>query len=135
MKLKIQNVTLVLVAAAVLAVFAFSVRLEASPDSVVVLKTLGMTCDSCTEKIAKVLRAQQGVTSTEVDVAAGQVTVWYDSKMAAPERLAQVMTGIGYGSSILVATSVEEYRAATGRAGPAMADARASGCGCCRGKQ
>jgi len=134
MKLKIQNVILVLIAVVVLAVFAFSVKLEPSPDSVVILKTLGMTCDSCTGKIDKILHTQQGVTSVEADVAAGRVTVWYDSKQAVPERLAQVVTGIGYGSSILVKTSVEDYRAATGRTGTAMADAGTSGCGCCSGK-
>lgn len=137
MKLTIQNVLLIVIAVTVLAVFAFSVKLEASADSVVVLKTLGMTCSSCSERIDKLLHAQQGVAATEVDVAAGRVTVWYDSKRAAAERLAQVVTGIGYGSSILVKVSAEEYRAATGRTGMVMANAASSGCGggCCAGNK
>lgn len=135
MKLTVQNVILVLIAVAVLAVFAFSVKLEPTPDSVVILKTLGMTCDNCAGKITKVLGAQQGVSLTEVDVEGGRVTVWYDSKKAAPERLAQVVTGIGYGSSILVKVSAGEYRAATGRSGTAAAAAGDSGCVCCAGKQ
>lgn len=136
MKLRIPNIMLVIIAVAVLAAFAFSVEMEPKPDSVVVLKTLGMTCSSCSERIDKVLHAQQGVASTEVDVAAGRVTVWYDSKQAAAERLAQVVTGSGYGSSILVKLSADDYRAATGRSGTTMAAAGGSGCGggCCAGK-
>lgn len=136
MKIKIQNIILVLIAVVVLALFAFSVKLEPNPDTVAILKTLGMTCSSCSEQIDKVVRAQPGVASTEVDVAAGRVTVWYDSKKAAAERLAQVVTGIGYGSSILVKMSAEEFRAATGRTGTAMAAAASPGCGggCCPGK-
>jgi len=47
MKPKIQNAVLVLTAAAVLTVFAFSVRLEPTPDSATVLKSRGMTCGGC----------------------------------------------------------------------------------------
>jgi copper chaperone CopZ len=133
MKLKIQNMILVLVAAAVLAVFAFSVKLEPSPDSVVILKTLGMTCANCSEKITKILHAQQGVTSAEVDVPGARVTVWYDSTQSGPERLAQSVTAIGYGSSILMNMPVAEFRAMTGRSGSAIARAGGGGCGsgCC----
>jgi len=133
MKLKIQNVILVLIAVMVLVAFAFSVKLELSPDSVVVLKTLGMTCASCSGKIMKVLHAQQGVTSAEVDVPGGRVTVWYDSKQSGPERLAQSVTAIGYGSSILMNRPADEFRAMTGRSGSAMARAGGGGCGggCC----
>jgi len=133
MKLKIQNVILVLIAVAVLAVFAFSVRIGDHPDSVVVFKTLGMTCASCSGKITQVLHVQQGVTSAEADVPGGRVTVWYDSKKGGPERLAQSVTAIGYGSSILMNMPVDEFRAMTGRSGSSMARARAGGCGggCC----
>lgn len=133
MQQKTQNLILILVAITVLAAFAFSVRNGEHPDSVVVLKTLGMTCASCSGKITKVLHAQQGVTSAEVDVPGGRVTVWYVSKKGGPERLAQSVTAIGYGSSILLNTKADEFRAMTGRTDNAMARARAGGCGggCC----
>lgn len=133
MQQKTQNLILILVAITVLAAFAFSVRNGERPDSVVVLKTLGMTCASCSGKITKVLLAQQGVASAEVDVPGGRVTVWYDSKRGGPERLAQSVTAIGYGSSILMNMPVAEFRARTGRTDSSMARARAGGCGggCC----
>jgi len=133
MQQKTQNLILILVAITVLAAFAFSVRNGEHPDSVVVLKTLGMTCASCSGKITKVLHAQQGVTSAEVDVPGGRVTVWYDSKQSGPERLAQSVTAIGYGNSILMNRPADEFRAMTGRSGSAMARAGGGGCGggCC----
>jgi mercuric ion binding protein len=136
MKLKTQNLLLVGIAASVLAIFALFVRVGDHPDSVVVLNTLGMTCKSCSAKITNALSSQQGVTSAEVDVAEGRVTVWYDSKKIGPDRLAQSVTSIGYGSSILLNTSEEEFTAMTGRVGSSTPRTKAGGCGggCCANK-
>lgn len=130
---KLANILLVVIALAVVAVFAFSVRLEAAADAVVVLKTNGMTCGSCAGLIEKALKASTGVASVEVDLDAGQVVVGYDSKLAEPGKLAAGVTGIGYGSSILQTMTAEEYRAVTGR--DVKARAAKGGCGCCNNKQ
>jgi hypothetical protein len=60
MKNKIINIVLVLMALAVLAAVAFSVRVRITPDSVVVLRTLGMTCGSCADKITKASDSERG---------------------------------------------------------------------------
>jgi copper chaperone CopZ len=116
---------------AVLAGFAFFVRIGERPDSVVALKTVGMTCKSCSEKITKALQMQKGVASVDVDVEAGRVIATYNSKVTKPESLAGTVTGLGYGSSILQVLSAEQYRAMTGRSLPMrMAMGGGSG-GCC----
>ncbi|KAF0221230.1 MAG: heavy metal-binding domain-containing [Geobacteraceae bacterium] len=101
-------------------------------DSVVVLKAQGVTCGSCAGKIEKALKEKPGVASVEVDVDSGQVAVAYDAKAAKPEILAETVTALGYGSSILQNFSAEQYRATTGRNGASQSPAK-SGCGggCC----
>lgn len=99
-------------------------------DSVAILKSQGVTCGSCAGKIEKALKEKPGVSSVEVDVDAGRVIVAYDSRAAKPEALAETVTGLGYGSSILQAMSAEQYRAATGRAAAAQTP-KAAGCACC----
>jgi copper chaperone CopZ len=132
MKNKIINMVLVLMAIVVLAVLAFSVRVNITPDSVVVMRTLGMTCGSCADKISKALGIRKGVASTEVDTDAGRVIVWYDSKATKAETLAQTLTGAGYGSSVLVSMPAAKYRAMTGKSGATRTSAM-TGCGsrCC----
>jgi copper chaperone CopZ len=125
-----QNFILIIIAVAVLAGFAFFVRTGDRPDSVVALKTLGMTCESCSDKIRSALQSQKGVASVEVDVEAGRVIAAYNSKVAKPEGLAGTVTGLGYGSSILQVFSVEQYRAMTGRSLPTRT-AMGGGCGGC----
>ena len=134
MQLNKQNSIMIIIAVAVLAGFAFFVRIGERPDSVVALKTLGMTCESCSEKITKALQMQKGVTSVEVDLEAGRVIAAYNAKVAKPESLAGTVTGLGYGSTVLQVLSAEQYRAMTGRSLP-MRTAMGGGCGgCCNGK-
>lgn len=128
MKNKIINIALVLMAIAVLTVLALSVQLKITPDSVVVLRTLGMTCGSCADKITKALGIWKGVASTEVDTDAGRVIVWYDSHAVKAETLTQSLTGAGYGSSILVSMSADKYRAMTGKTVATRTSAM-TGCG------
>lgn len=101
-------------------------------DSVAVLKSQGVTCGSCAVRIEKALKEKPGVASVEVDVDAGRVIAAYDSKIAKPETLAETVTGLGYGSSILQVLSTEQYRAMTGR-NATVQTAKAGGCGsgCC----
>ncbi|WP_236685528.1 heavy-metal-associated domain-containing protein [Geobacter pickeringii] len=129
------NGALVLVACLVVSLFAFSVRIEASPDAVAVLKTSGMTCGSCAARIEKALKMQGGVASVQVDVNAARVVIGYDSKRVRPETIAERVTGTGYGSSILQVLTPEQYKAMTGQS--IVASKAGSGCGggCCGARQ
>lgn len=106
---------------------------DVEPDSVVVLKSLGVTCGSCAGKIEKALNGKPGVGTVAVDVDSGQVIVSYDAKVARPESLAETVTAAGFGSSILQNFSMEQYQALTGRSVSAVAQAKTGGCGggCC----
>lgn len=114
------------------AVFALNSP-TAKADSVVVLKAQGVTCGSCAGKIEKALRENPGVASVQVDVDVGRVTVAYDGKSVKPETLAENVTALGYGSSILQVVSAEEYKSITGRTVASLDTPKAGGCGggCC----
>lgn len=128
------NGTLILVACLVVSVFAFSVRIEASPDAVAVLQTHGMTCGSCAARIEKALKMQGGVASVQVDVDAGRVVIGYDSKRVRPETIAERVTGTGYGSSLLQVLTPEQYKAMTGRNIAVSKAGSGCGGGCCGAK-
>jgi len=99
---------------------------------VVVLRTSAMTGVSCKAKITNVLELQKGVASTEVNVAAGTVIVWYDSHAVQPEILAGNLTDMGFGCSLFVIMPVEKYMAITGKIGGTRASAKGRcGSGCC----
>jgi periplasmic mercuric ion binding protein len=106
---------------------------NAKNDAVVVLKAQGVTCGSCAAKIERALKALPGVTSVAVDVDNTRVTVAYDAAVARPETLAETVTGLGYGSSILQVMSSEEYRVTTGKAAASASPQLTGGCGggCC----
>lgn len=132
MKNKIINLSLVLAIIAILVFFACYIRVRVTPDSVVVLRTSGMTCGSCEAKIRKILELQNGVASDEVNVDAGKVTVWYDSHAVQPEILAVKLTEIGFGSSLFIIMPVEKFMTITGKTGGTRTSAKSSWCsGCC----
>ena len=112
------NLLLILAAVMLVAVFAFSVRLEASADRVTVLKADGITCASCVTRIARALEAEQGVASVSVKEAAGWVVISYDSQAATPDALAKRVTAAGYGCRVLQTQTFEEYRKTSGGALP-----------------
>jgi periplasmic mercuric ion binding protein len=101
-------------------------------DSVAVLKSQGISCGSCAGRIEKSLKEKPGVASVEVNVDSGRVMVAYDSKVAKPETLAETVTSVGYGSSILQVLTTEQYRVMTGKSAPVQT-AKTGGCGsgCC----
>jgi len=103
------------------------------PDSVVVLKTLGMTCGSCADKIEKALHDKPGVAEVTVDVEAAQVIASYDSKIIAPEALAEAATSVGFKSGIAQTLSLAQYRKITGQDFSDKKQIKKSGCGgsCC----
>lgn len=125
---KIINIVLVIAVVALLAVFAFSVRIKPTADNVAALKTAGMTCGGCANDIEKALQAKRGVASVEVDVDGGWVVVGYDSKKIKPEVLASTVSGLGYRSRVAELLSVEQFRKITGR-NPGERMTRKTGCG------
>ncbi len=131
----IVNMLLILAAVVVVGILAFSVRLEASVNSVAVLRTQGMTCGSCAMKIEDALKGAKGVSSVQVNVNEGQVVVGYDSSLVKPEAIAEQVTGSGYGSSIIQVLTPEEYASLTGK--NIAADSQKGGCGkgCCGTKR
>ncbi len=130
--------TLVFAAVAVLigggAVFALNFTGPAAKaDSVAVLKAQGVTCGSCAGRIEEALKAKPGVASVEVEIDAGRVIVAYDSKAVTPEILAESVTAIGYGSSILQVLPAGEYKGGAG-ANAGAQTGKTGGCGgknCC----
>jgi len=120
---------LVIAAVTVLVVFAFRVRIGATADSVAVLRTVGMTCGSCSSKITKALESVRGVAVTEVDVNGGWVIVGYDQEVVQPERLAEKVSGAGFSCKVSEVLSPEQFRQITGRNVGHNAAATSGGCG------
>lgn len=128
---KIVTSMLVVTVVTLLVVLAFHVRTGATADSVVVLKTTGMTCGSCSSAITKALESVRGVAVTEVDVAGGWVVVGYDTASVKPESLAEKVKGTGFGSNVHVVLTPEQYKEMTGRAIGQSAALAKGGCGGC----
>ncbi|KAB0665101.1 heavy-metal-associated domain-containing protein [Oryzomonas japonica] len=131
MKNRIINTVLVVTAIVFLALLAVHVRAGATADSVAVLKTAGMTCGSCADRITKTLRSTKGVATTEVDLEGGWVIVGYDTKAIKPEVLAENVKKAGFASTVQEVVTPEQYRRITGK------DVGASGAGrqgCCGSK-
>lgn len=131
MKKRIINVMIFVAAVTFLSVLAFYVRVGATADSVAVLRTTGMTCGSCSNKINKALETLKGVAVAEVDVEGGWVVVGYDTKTVKPEGLAEKVIGAGFGSNVHKVLTPEQFKQITGRDIGAKA---APTSGCCGGK-
>ena len=112
---RITTSLLVIIVVTLLVVLAFRVRIGSTADSVVVLKTTGMTCGSCSSKITKALESLKGVAITEVDVNGGWVIVGYDKASVKPENLAQKVSGTGFASNVYDVLTPEQFRQITGR--------------------
>lgn len=109
------NLLLILVAVVMLVVLAFRIKPGATADAVAVIRTTGMTCGSCSEKITRALAREQGVAVTEVDVAGGLVVIGFDTKKANAESLAQQVTATGFDSRLQTVLTVEQFKQITGR--------------------
>ena len=129
MKNKTLNTCLLLIVVVVLGVFACYVRIGATADAVLVLKTSGMSCGQCASRVTSALQAVQGVAATEVDLAKGLVMAGYDSRRVAPEKLARQVTAEGYDSKIQSVLTLEQYKKMSGHD---ICTQSASG-GCCCG--
>jgi copper chaperone CopZ len=129
MKNRIFNTCLVLTVVVILSVFALYVRVGATADAVVVLRTSGMTCGSCIKTVTKALQSEKGVAATEVDLEGGWVVAGYDSKQVVPEKLARCVAATGYGSTVEMVLTPEQFKKMTGRG--IGQQGGGSGCGCC----
>lgn len=130
MKRNAVNSLLVFTAIVVVGIFAFSVRLEASANSVAILRAHGMTCGSCASKIKQSLKGAKGVASVQVNVGGGEVVVGYDSNHVRPEAIAERITGSGYGCSIIQVLTPEQYASITGKNIAAARQGGGCGGGC-----
>lgn len=126
---KLSVSLLVITAITLLVILALRVRVGATADSVVVLRTTGMTCGSCSSKITKALESLKGVAVTEVDVEGGWVVVGYDTKAVKPDALAAQVNNSGFGSNVHMVLTPEQFRQITGR--EIGKNASPGGCGGC----
>lgn len=62
----------------------------------ITLPVLGMTCASCQHHVEQALRATAGVESVRVDLMGHRASVTFDSALAPPEKLVEVIRGAGY---------------------------------------
>ena len=125
------NSIVITISAVFLVTLAFHVKTGTTADSIAVLKTTGMTCESCSSRISAALETQKGVAVTKVDVEHGWVVVGYDTKAVKPEVLAEKVTGTGFNSKVHLVLTPEQFKQITGsylgkNAKPAS--------GCCGGK-
>jgi copper chaperone CopZ len=128
---RISTSLLVVAALTVLVVLAFRIKNGASADSIVVLRTTGMTCGSCSSKISTSLETLKGVAATEVDVEGGWVVVGYDPKIVKPDALAAQVGKTGFASAVHDVLTPEQFKEITGRD---IGAKTASTSGCCGGK-
>ena len=135
MKGRIINSALILAAAIFLTVLAIHARVGATADSVAILKTSGMTCGSCANKISTALETLKGVANTEVDVEGGWVIVGYDKKTVKPEALAEKVRMAGFDSRVQEVLTPERFRQVTGRDIGKNASPSGGCGGCCTTKQ
>ncbi len=131
MKTKTINIVIVVVMVTLLSLLAFYVRIGATADSIVVLRTTGMTCGSCSSKITAALQGVKGVAVTEVDVEGGWVIVGYDTKTVKPAALAETVNDTGFVSGVHQILTPEQFKQITGRD---MGKKTASSSGCCAAK-
>ena len=126
---KILNVIMIVLAVGLLVYFGTYVRIAAAANSVAVLKTSGMTCGSCSNKIMDALQSVKGVAVVEVDVEGGWVIVGYDTEKVGPEALAEKVSASGFGSDIQTVITPDEFKQITGRE-IGIKSSTSSGCGC-----
>lgn len=129
----VEKILIALSIIVVLASFVFAVRAIPNPDSVVVLKTLNMTCGSCASAIERTLLGKPGVSEVMVDVAAGQVIAIYDARITNSDALAEFVSAAGYKSGVVQSLSLQRYREITGETGLDKKPPKKGGCGkeCC----
>lgn len=67
-------------------------------------KVTGMTCDGCTAKVAKALKALNGVKDVEVSLSTSSAIVRFDERLTSPAQLKSVVAHAGYGVGVASAS-------------------------------
>jgi copper ion binding protein len=62
----------------------------------ITLKVQGMTCNHCSMRVAKALKAVPGVQNAQVDLQKAEAVVTYDEAKVGQEKLASAVVGAGY---------------------------------------
>lgn len=99
-------------------------------DTVTILKAENLSCGSCAVRIKKALESEPGVTSVEVDIDAGKVTVSHDGKAIQAARVASVVTDAGYPSTVVKTAAKDGSEKEVAKAGD-VKKSMGVGCSCC----
>ncbi|MGC9040775.1 MAG: heavy metal translocating P-type ATPase [Roseiflexus sp.] len=67
------------------------------PEQTIHLAVTGMTCASCSARVAKALKKAPGVTDATVNLASEQAEVRFDPALVTPDRLITAVEEAGYG--------------------------------------
>ncbi|MCS6940012.1 MAG: heavy metal translocating P-type ATPase [Roseiflexus sp.] len=67
------------------------------PEQQIHLAVTGMTCASCSARVAKALKKAPGVTDATVNLASEQAEVRFDPALVTPDRLVAAVEAAGYG--------------------------------------
>ena len=62
----------------------------------IIIKVAGMSCQHCVKAVEEALKALPGVETARVDLAAGQVSVHYDSTKTDPLKMQEAIENQGY---------------------------------------
>ena len=81
-----------------------------SPDTLALLKTNGMTCQDCAQKINQALTQRKGIAHLAINVPAGIVEVYFDAHRTSPTDLATTVTNLGFATTVAY---VQPYQAPT----------------------
>ncbi len=68
-----------------------------APNQDITLTVTGMTCGGCVKSVTRVLSAVEGVTSADVDLAAGRAVIHGKADVQA---LVKAVEGAGYGARL-----------------------------------
>ena len=94
------NGFIIAVTALFLTSLALQVRTGPIYDSITVLRTSGMTCSSCTEKIEGALSGIDGIGTVRTDPEKRLVFVNHAAQSIMPEAIAEKLTDMGYTSTV-----------------------------------
>jgi copper chaperone len=67
-----------------------------------ILRSQGLSCPSCVEKIEKALRALEGVEEAKVHFNTGRIEVLHDSGRVSDEELVRTIRAAGYEAKVAV---------------------------------
>jgi copper chaperone len=66
----------------------------------VVLRSSELSCPSCITKIERALQTLDGVSGAKVHFTTGRIEVEYDPERVSPERMANLVTSLGYAARV-----------------------------------